>query len=227
MGTNRPNAIFVPHMPLCPASLIRPLAAALCIGLLWVGTGSPALAERADRLKPMNIEADALLYDETRQTSVFTGNVVITKGTILIRGHKVDVRQDPQGNQFGVILGNDIQPAFFRQKREGLDEHIEGQAQRIEYDSQADTVRFTGQAVLRRYRGPVLNDETVGGLIVYNNLTAQFSVDGGPNSRTPDNPSGRVRAMITPNQATPPAKGQATPPATVPLQPSTRLEPRQ
>lgn len=203
-------------------------ATLLWLGLLWAGGTSLAWAERADRLKPMNIEADALLYDETRQTSVFTGNVNITKGTIVIRGHKVDVRQDPQGNQFGVILGNENQPAFFRQKREGLDEHIEGRAQRIEYDSQADTVRFTGQAVLRRYRGSSLSDETSGALIVYNNSTAQFSVDGGPQSRTPDNPTGRVRAMITPVQAIPPA---ATPPsaspAAAPLLPSTRLEPRQ
>ena len=30
--------------------------------------------------------ADALRYDDLKQTSVFTGKVVVTKGTILIRG---------------------------------------------------------------------------------------------------------------------------------------------
>ena len=40
----------------------------------------------------MNVEADALRYDDLKQTSVFTGRVVLTKGTILIRGARIDVR---------------------------------------------------------------------------------------------------------------------------------------
>lgn len=185
----------------------------------------PAHAERADRLQPMNIEADALRHEDARQTSVFTGNVVITKGTIVIRGQSVEVRQDAQGNQFGTVLAGKDKLAFFRQKREGLQEFIEGEAQRIDYDGQTDTVKFTGQAVMRRYKGATLNDQTSGGVIVYDNKSETFSVDGGSPSRTPDNPSGRVRAVLTPNSAT------ATPPAapapnTRPLQPSTRLETR-
>ena len=171
-----------------------PLFRLQAIGLIalacWAGAAS---AEKADRDKPMHAEADALRYDDARQTSVFTGNVVITKGTIVIRGDKVEVRQDAQGNQFGVVNGN---PGTFRQKREGLDEFIEGEASRIDYDSQADTVRFTGNAVLRRYKGTQLNDETRGNVIVYNNSTDVFTVDGG--ARSPANPSGRVRAMLTP-----------------------------
>ncbi len=143
----------------------------------------------------MNAEADALRYDDARQTSVFTGNVVITKGSIRIRGAQVEVRQDLKGNQFGVVNGS---PAFFRQKRDGVDEFIEGTAQRIEYNSQADTVRFVGGAVLRRLTGSQINDETTGALIVYNNSTDVFTVDGGPSNRTTGNPTGRVRAMLTP-----------------------------
>ena len=41
-----------------------------------------ARAEKADRNKPMNVEADALRYDDLKQISVFTGHVVVTKGTI-------------------------------------------------------------------------------------------------------------------------------------------------
>jgi hypothetical protein len=39
----------------------------------------------ADRDQPMNIEADALRHDDQQQP-VFTGNVVVTKGTIVMRG---------------------------------------------------------------------------------------------------------------------------------------------
>ncbi|MEO0003729.1 MAG: hypothetical protein RLZZ22_1421, partial [Pseudomonadota bacterium] len=150
---------------------------------------SAALAERADREQAMNAEADALRYDDASQTSIFTGRVVITKGTIQIRGARVEVRQDPQGHQFGTVLAGPDQIASFRQKREGMDEYIEGQAQRIEYDSRADQVRFTGQAVLRRYRGQVLSDETAGAVIVYDNRTEVFRVDGGAASASSTNPS--------------------------------------
>jgi lipopolysaccharide export system protein LptA len=204
------NASFVPSnfMPLTPRFLFTArLGAVLMAGLVSVGT---AQAERADRNQPMNAEADALRYDDANKTSVFTGNVVITKGTIIIRGAKVEVRQDPQGNQFGVVTGS---PAFFRQKRDGLEEFIEGQAQRIEYDSKADTVRFTGNAVLRRFKGVELNDETSGGVIAYNNTDDTFTVDGGAASSTPSNPSGRVRAMLTPvnkNEAVAPSSAPAS-----------------
>jgi lipopolysaccharide export system protein LptA len=198
-----------------PTPFPRLLARLGLSGLLLVAAGA-ALAERADRNKPLNAEADRLRYDDARQTSVFTGNVVITKGSILIRGAQVEVRQDPQGNQFGLITG---QPGFFRQKREGVDEHIEGQAERIEYDSKTEMVRFTGQAVLRRYRGSQLNDETTGSVITYDGRNDTFGVDGG--ARSAANPSGRVRAMLTPVP-----KGDAPPPlaaSPVPLQPSQQL----
>jgi len=173
----------------------RKLACVTLAGLLCHGW---ALAERADRDKPMNAEADALRYDEARQTSVFTGNVVITKGSIVLRGAQVEVRQDAQGGQFGLVTGSAAAPAFFRQKRDVPDEYIEGEALRIDYDSRADVVRFTGNAVLRRYRGTQVNDESSGASIVYNGATDMFTVEGGAANRTPGNPSGRVRAMITP-----------------------------
>ena len=167
-------------------------SACLALGVL------PAWAEEADRDLPMNAEADNLRYDDARQLSVFTGRVVITKGTIVIRGERVEVRQDPQGHQFGVVTGSEGKPAFFRQKREGLDEYIEGEAVRIDYNGQADVVRFEQRAVMRRYRGSAVADETMGSVIVYDNASETFRVEGGEASRTAANPSGRVRAVLTP-----------------------------
>src|SRR5690606_8939801 len=98
-------------------------------------------AEKADRNKPMNIEADALRHDELQQTSVFTGNVVMTKGTIVLRGAQLDVRQDAEGYQFGTVTAEPGKRAFFRQKRDTLagqpDEFVEGEAEVIEYDGKA------------------------------------------------------------------------------------------
>lgn len=174
------------------------------------------LAEKADRNKPMNVEADALRYDDLKQLSVFTGNVVLTKGTILIRGAKVEVHQDTQGNQFGVVTAAPGKLAFFRQKRDGVDEFIEGEGERIDYDGRADTVKFTTKAQLRRFQGAKLNDEFNAGVIVYNNTTEVFTLDGAPGAGSvgstgqPGAPAGRVRAMLTP-KTEPAGSSPATP----------------
>jgi len=192
--------------------------------LAFVGAAGAAWAEKADRNKPMNIEADSLRYDDVKQVSVFTGHVVLTKGTIQIRGKQIEVRQDPDGYQFGLVTGDAETQAFFRQKREALDEFIEGEGETIEYDGKADTVKFIKKAQLRRYRGATLGDEITGGVIVYENLTDMFSVDGSASRGVPGVRGGRVRAMLTPK---PSELGTATPPsgqASPALRASTLLE---
>jgi len=186
---------------------------------------SPVSAENADRDKPMNAEADALRYDDLNQTSVFTGNVVITKGTTIIRGGRVDVKQDPEGYQQAIVVAAPGKLAYYRKKREGLDEFIEGEGERIEYDSRQDVVRFIRSAVLRRYTGAVLADETTGSQINYDNKTDVFTVDGGAQNRSATNPSGRVRALLSPRVAAPAAGGPPPPPLAPPavLRPSPAL----
>jgi lipopolysaccharide export system protein LptA len=201
------------------ASLSLALALALAAGT--------AAAEKADRNKPMNVEADALRYDDLQQTSIFTGRVVVTKGSIVIRGARMTVRQDPEGYQFGTVTAEAGKQAFFRQKREGIDEFIEGEAETIEYDGRADRVRFVGRAEMRRLRGASIADETSGSVITYDNTNDQFTVDGTASAATPANPGGRVRATLAPrtpasgSAAAPARAASATPPAR--LRPSTTI----
>lgn len=192
---------------------------ALLLSLVMTLAAGAAFAEKADRTKPMNVEADALRYDDLRQTSVFTGRVVLTKGTIVIRGGRVDVRQDPEGYQFGVVTAEPGTLAFYRQKRDGVDEFIEGEAETIEYDGKADRVKFIKRAEMRRYRGATVSDEMVGNLITYDNSTDVFTVDGGPASPAV---GGRVRAVIAPRPgASAPAGADQ---GAVQLRPSTSLD---
>lgn len=174
-------------------SLIKISLLLACIVLCGV-----ANAEKADRDKPMNIEADNLRQDDLKQTSVFTGRVVLTKGTITVRGAQLTVRQDPQGYQYATVLAEPGKLAFYRQKRDGVDEYIEGEGETIEYDGRADTVKFIKRAQLRRYIGATLNDEMTGGVISYDNISEVFNIDGGATTGTPAAPGGRVRAMLTP-----------------------------
>jgi len=201
----------------------HPLFSLVLPAVLAWGAAFPAWAEKADRDKPMNAEADALRYDDLKQTSVFTGNVVITKGTTIVRGARVDVMQDPEGYQQAVSIAAPGKLAFYRKKRDGVDEYIEGEGERIEYDSKADLVKFIKRAVVRRYNGATLVDETTGAVIVYDNNTDVFTVDGGAQNSTAGNPTGRIRAMLSPRAgaSAPGATKPAAPPVT--LRPSTTL----
>ena len=181
-----------------------PLLSLCLCGLLAVGMQG-ARAEQSDHKQPIDIESDALRYDDLKQISVFTGNVVVTRGSIVIKGARVEVRQDPEGYQFGVVTALPGKRAFFRQKRNGGDdEYIEGESDTIEYDGKADQFRLIRNAELRRLHGTRTSDVVSGTVIVYNSLTDIFTVDG-----TPQSGGGRVRATLTPR-----ASGSSTAPAT-------------
>lgn len=183
---------------------LRPLLLSLACALLAL----TASAEKADKDKPLNIEADAGRYDDLKQVGSFTGNVVVTKGSLTMRAAKIEVRQTPDGYQQGVATAPPGGLATFSQKRDGVDETIRGEAERIEYDGKADTVRLVDRAVIRRYRGATLADETAGSLITYDNTSEVFSVTGGPSAATPANPAGRVRATLAPREAASAAASQ-------------------
>jgi lipopolysaccharide export system protein LptA len=199
---------------------------ALCAGLAWP---MAAQAERADRTKPMTLEASkGGVLDVKRGVVVYQGDVVIQQGTLSIRAEKVEVRELPD-RRTAVALGAQGKPATFRQKREGLSEMLEGSAERIEYDDRSDTVRFLGGAAVRRLRGNAVADEVTGAVITYDNRNEVFSVDGSANASAAAAapgagttlPNGRTRVVLSPRQsdgdaATPanPAASGAAPSAT-------------
>ena len=158
-----------------------------------------AYAEKADREKPINLEADRVTVDDARQIAVFEGHVVLTQGTLMIRGDRMQVRQDNDGFKHGTTWGN---LAYFRQKREGYDDYIEGWAERIEYDGRADKMQMFNRALMKRGQ-----DEVRGNYISYDATTEFFQViGGGPKAATPNNPEGRVRAVLQPKPRKPPRR---------------------
>lgn len=186
---------------------------AACCALALLSTA--AHAERADREKPINLEADRVTVDDAKQLSTFEGNVVLTQGTMVIRGDRMEVRQDNQGFKYGTTWGS---LAYFRQKREGYDDYIEGWAERIEYDGRADKVQMFVRASMKRAQ-----DEVRGNYISYDATTEFFQVIGGGDKTAGGSTNGRVRAIIQPK---PKEKPAAAPPAT--LKPSeTILKPRE
>jgi lipopolysaccharide export system protein LptA len=167
--------------------------ALLCAVLLV----SPAQAEKSDRDKPVNLEADMVTLDDIKKISVYQGNVILSQGTMLLRADHVQVTQNAAGLDKVSATGR---PVAFRQKVEGRDEYIEGFADRMEYDSVNSQLELIGQARLQRG-----SDELRGAQISYNANTEFYKVVGQPGAQTP---SGRVRAVIRPKPRSEPPAAQ-------------------
>lgn len=147
-------------------------------------------AERADRDKPIHLESDQGTVDDVTQVSTFVGMVLLTQGTMSIHGDKLVVVQDKDGFAHGTATG---QPATFRQKREGLDEYVEGYGERIEYDARNEIVDFFGHARMTKSQ-----DEVSGDHITYNSRTEIFHVRGALDPQGNVSNKGRVQVILQP-----------------------------
>ena len=168
-------------MNLSPAKPILLLAALLIV------CAHPAHAEKGDRNKPLNIVSDSLNVDDANHTSTFEGRVELTQGTLRVNAQKIVVTEDAAGNKHCLATGK---PANFRQKRDIVNEYVEGYGERIEYDSRSGTVDFFVHARVKRDQDDVRGDH-----IIYNSLTDVFHVEGRHESGRTD---GRVHATILP-----------------------------
>jgi len=182
----------------------------LVLCLLLCSQAPLSFAERSDRDKPIQIEADRVTVDDIKQSSTFEGNVQMHQGTLFIEAAKIVAVQDKKG--FSQITATG-QLAHFRQKRDGVNEYAEGFGERIVYDSFAETADFFGQARVKRE-----GDDVRGEHIIYNTKTGVFQVFG-TTDKSPDTPNkGRVTIVIQPKDKA--AETAPNAPA-LPLKPAT------
>ena len=176
-----------------------------CLGSL------PILAEKADADKPINLEADKVTLDDVNKVSLFEGNVVMTQGTLRIAADKVTVKQDKDGFQYATALGKQV---AFKTKRDGVDEYVEGFADRVEFDGKADKIELFNHAMLKRNL-----DELHGNYISYDSKTEFFLVNNGTTAGgSVGKPQDRVRAVLQPK-----TKAGAASPSPAPLKPETGI----
>ena len=188
------------------------LTFALLTGLL-TAVSLPAFAEKADSEKPINLEADRISMDDVKKVQIFDGNVVLTQGTLQIRTNRLVVTQDEDGFQKGVATGGPNGLARFRQKREGKEEYIEGEGERIEHDARSEKTQFFVRAWVQSGL-----DEVRGHYISYDALSETYLVTNANNETK--NATGaaqaRVRAIIQPKgKNAPPAEDKKSEPLTL------------
>lgn len=177
------------------------LTAVLALGLSLIVP--LAQAEKADRDKPIQIEAKKITIDDAKKIQVLEGDVILTKGTIVIRAERVIITEDPQGFQKGTAFGGAGKLASFRQKREGSEVYVEGEAERIEYNTSNEVAELFHRAWVKSGE-----DQVRGDYIWYDAVSEKYLVTVGDHLNQRGAPS-RVHAIIQPKNKTAP-----TPPAT-------------
>jgi lipopolysaccharide export system protein LptA len=184
--------------------IVYPFSASIIGTLAFVfvlSSVSPqAHAEKNDAYKPAIIDSERATINEATQTRVFEGNVIISKGTLLIKADRIEATIDPQGYQMLKATGSTAKHVKFQQKRDGLDEIIEAESVSLLFDGKADTVTLADQATIRRVAKGVLQDEIRGAQIKYSNQTEFYEVLGGASS---SQSNGRVRTIIAPRNTPP------------------------
>ena len=187
------------------AVLSRSPCLMLVLAVLLAGHSPWVQAEKSDGEQALTFDAGRMVIDGKRKIRTLSGGVEITRGTLVLKAAQIELKETAQG-QFATATSADGHPATFRQKREGLDEYVEGQARRIEYDTVSETVRFIDQAQVRVLRGGVPADQVTGQTIVYNHARDVFEVQGG-SATMPGGAGGRVKGVVTPRKSTAPATG--------------------
>lgn len=164
------------------------LAAALLASI--AAAAGTAWAEKGDREKEIVVGADRLTADDANRTSTFDGNVVVTQGTMRMTAGKVVVREDAQRHKFYVASGS---PVTFRQKRDKVDEWVEGTADRAEFDDRDDVLKLYGRARVRSNQ-----NEITGDFISYDMKREVAEVSGAPPGKAAPENTGRVKVIIMP-----------------------------
>jgi len=148
-------------------------------------------AEAPDTL----VLSDALRYDDIKRTSVFTGNVVMTRGDMTLTADQLDLREDADGFQHGVATVTKGKRVHIRQARPERFEVIEAQGARGEYNGKTEQIDIIGQAVITRFICGEPFDTISGQRVRYHQKSDTYEAYGDPGAANQD---GRVRSLAMP-----------------------------
>lgn len=161
------------------------------LGFILLCCVSNVFALKTDATKPLQIEANTLNVDQKNMTSVFTGDVVITQGSLVAKSNMAVASQDKDGFRYVVLTGA---PVTFKQLNDD-GEWITGQGNKFDYNTKNNLAILTGRAMVKKKDNFVSGNQ-----ITYNTQTqmysaASHSVDGITPTQTT---SGRVTVFLQP-----------------------------
>lgn len=111
-----------------------------------------------DKDQPVSIEADSVDIDETRETAIYNGNVILVQGSINLKAGKVIVYNFQSDNARIVATGNQVN---FSQKQDKSPDLVKGRANKAEYGINSARLELTGKASLVKGKNTFRNDKII------------------------------------------------------------------
>ena len=152
----------------------------------------PVMALSTDQKQAIEINADTGVLDDAKSINTYTGNVVVTQGSIRITGDKMTVHYNKK-NQIEVLVveGN---PATYRQLPDSSKVYDEAQAKRMEYHKQKNLVVLKDNAVVKQESGSLRSDR-----IEYDTALSRVKASSEPAAKgEKDGKKDRVKIIIPP-----------------------------
>jgi len=116
----------------------------LCFILFSISGGAMALA--TDRNQPIELEADTADIDDLKGISIYTGNVILTQGSLVIKAYKLTLYNDNNKElEKAVAVGNN-KLATFKQRPEGKDQDLRARAETMIYFLKKDKIHLLKKA---------------------------------------------------------------------------------
>lgn len=170
---------------------------------MGVFCSSTSHAEKADRQKKTFISAESNLADRKKGTSILTGDVELTKGTLIIKASRAIVTDLGERGYNVQLFSSPGKQASFRQKRDGGENlWIEGEADRIEYSDIKEEVIFISNAKVRYLDGKKVTDEQEGEFLSYDSLNDVFFATNNSSGKTVSG-GGRIKLTMEPKPEKP------------------------
>ncbi len=168
---------------------------------LWLGSlaliAAAGMAHAQDASTPPAEEPDTLVlsdtldYDDVKKESVFTGNVIMTRGNMTLHSDRLVMREDAEGFQHGTATVNNGLVSI-RQEDAAKFEVVEAKGLRGEYNGKTEEITMIGKAVVTRYICGKPFDTIQGERVIYKQKTDTYQAFGGPGSAAA---GGRVRSV--------------------------------
>ena len=132
---------------------------------------------QAEDLSPLQIDANSIKHNDINLITKFEGNVVLVRGNLTLKGDSLTLKQTKNGLSYGFIVGD---PAFFRSKREGEGEWIEGVTKQLDYDERNSTFLLKGNAQLVRLKNGKIKDKVSGDELSYDSISEIYKAKTQP-----------------------------------------------
>ena len=171
----------------------------LIVLLLGLGLTGFAHAEKADRDKPLILEAEKVSVNDVQQIYDLNGQILLIKGTIVVTGEDGHIQVDAEGYEFVDVKGSQDTIASFRQRREGpADEFMQGTANQVTYNAKTEVLTLTGDANLKRLLNVQMLDQLRGWKIEYDDVKQYYRVTPPKDAKPDDLPL--ARAILSPRR---------------------------